>query len=156
MSKILSKIKNKFFPKKLPHYVKVSNNAYINPYSQIGCEMEIREWTTISAPIIAKGGKKITIGKYCAFGWNVKLQTSTHDMSFANINNKFQKYLGFKSIMKTIDKGITIGNAVWIADNVIILPGVTIGDGAVIGAGAIVSKDVAPFSVMGGGTCKND
>ena len=63
MIRILSKIKNKFFPKKLPSFVKISKNAYVNPYSQIGCEMEVGEWTTISAPIIVKGGKKITIGK---------------------------------------------------------------------------------------------
>ncbi|MDD3477240.1 MAG: hypothetical protein PHI38_10255, partial [Sulfurimonas sp.] len=131
MINVLRKIKQKFFPKKLPAYVKLGNNAYVNPYSQIGCSTEVGEWTTIASPIIIKGGKEVQIGKYCAFGWGVRLQTSTHDMNFANMNNKFQKYLGFKSVIKEVEKGISIGNNVWIADDVIILPGVTVGDGAV-------------------------
>ena len=45
---------------------------------------------------------------------------------------------------------VTIGNDVWIGVRVTILPGVTIGDGAVIGAGAVVTKDVEPYSIVGG------
>ena len=45
---------------------------------------------------------------------------------------------------------VTIGNDVWIGSRVIILPGVTIGDGCIIGAGAVVTKDVPPYSVVGG------
>lgn len=47
-------------------------------------------------------------------------------------------------------KPVYIGNDVWIADRVTILPGVTIGDGSIIGAGSVVTKDVPPFSVVGG------
>lgn len=45
---------------------------------------------------------------------------------------------------------IIIGNDVWIGRRVMIMPGVTIGDGCVIGAGAVVTKDVPPYSVVGG------
>lgn len=48
------------------------------------------------------------------------------------------------------NKPVIIGNDVWIGANVCILPGVTIGDGAVIAAGAVVSKDVAPYAIVGG------
>lgn len=48
------------------------------------------------------------------------------------------------------NKPVIIGNDVWIGANVVILPGVTIGDGAVIAAGAVVSKDVEPYSIVGG------
>jgi len=43
-----------------------------------------------------------------------------------------------------------IGNDVWIGHGAIILPGVTVGHGAVIGAGAVVSKDVSPYTIVGG------
>lgn len=43
-----------------------------------------------------------------------------------------------------------IGNDVWIGANVILLPGVNIGDGAILGAGAVVTRDVAPYAVVGG------
>jgi len=47
-------------------------------------------------------------------------------------------------------KSIVIEDDVWIAGNVNILCGVTIGKGSVIAAGAVVTKDVPPYSVMGG------
>ncbi|MGO6815465.1 DapH/DapD/GlmU-related protein [Rhizobium brockwellii] len=45
---------------------------------------------------------------------------------------------------------VTIGNDVWIGHGATILPGVNVGNGAVIGAGAVVSKDVAPYAIVGG------
>lgn len=49
---------------------------------------------------------------------------------------------------------VTIGHDVWIGHGSTILPGVTVGDGAVIGAGAVVSKDVAPYTIVGGVAAK--
>ncbi len=45
---------------------------------------------------------------------------------------------------------VTIGHDVWIGHGVAITAGVTVGTGAVIGAGAVVTKDVAPYTVVGG------
>lgn len=45
---------------------------------------------------------------------------------------------------------VTIGHDVWIGHGAVLLPGVTVGDGAVIAAGAVVSRDVAPYTVVGG------
>ncbi|MEP7454854.1 DapH/DapD/GlmU-related protein [Phyllobacterium sp. SB3] len=45
---------------------------------------------------------------------------------------------------------VTIGHDVWIGHGATVLPGVSVGDGAVIGAGAVVSKDVAPYTIVGG------
>ncbi len=45
---------------------------------------------------------------------------------------------------------VSIGNDVWIATGVQILLGVTIGDGAIIAAGSVVTKDVPPYTVVGG------
>ena len=48
-------------------------------------------------------------------------------------------------------KGDTvIGNDVWIGSGAKIKTGVTIGDGAIIGAGSVVTKDVPPYTIMGG------
>jgi chloramphenicol O-acetyltransferase type B len=43
-----------------------------------------------------------------------------------------------------------VGNDVWIGAEAMIMPGVRIGDGAMIGARALVTRDVAPYSVVGG------
>lgn len=45
---------------------------------------------------------------------------------------------------------ITIGDSAWIASRAIVLPGVTIGEGAVVAAGSVVTKDVEPWTVVGG------
>ena len=45
---------------------------------------------------------------------------------------------------------VKIGNDVWIGNNVLIMPGIIIGDGAIIAAGAVVTKNVAPYSIVGG------
>ena len=43
-----------------------------------------------------------------------------------------------------------IGNDVWIGSEAIIMPGITVGDGAVIGTRALVTRDVAPYTIVGG------
>ena len=49
---------------------------------------------------------------------------------------------------------ITIGNDVWIGYEAVILSGVTIGDGAIIGTRAVVTKDVPPYTIVGGSPAK--
>jgi phosphonate metabolism protein (transferase hexapeptide repeat family) len=48
------------------------------------------------------------------------------------------------------EHAVTIGHDTWIGHGATILPGVTVGDGAVIGSGAVVTKDVAPYLIVGG------
>ena len=47
-----------------------------------------------------------------------------------------------------------IGNDVWIGSEAIILPGITIGDGAIIGTRALITKDVEPYTIVGGNPAK--
>lgn len=48
------------------------------------------------------------------------------------------------------NRPVIIGKDVWLGANVIVLPGRTIGDGAVVGAGSVITKDVPPYTVVGG------
>lgn len=79
----------------------------------------------------------ITIGDGSLIGHNVVLATINHDLDPRN--NRKNHYAP-----------INIGNHVWIGSNATILPGVTIGDWAVVAAGAVVTKDVPPYTVVGG------
>ncbi|MBV8694549.1 MAG: CatB-related O-acetyltransferase [Chloroflexi bacterium] len=48
-------------------------------------------------------------------------------------------------------KGDTVvGNDVWIGKDAVIMPGVTIGDGAIIGTRSVVTRDVHPYTIVGG------
>ncbi|MBE5834338.1 MAG: hypothetical protein E7309_06835 [Butyrivibrio sp.] len=65
------------------------------------------------------------------------------------------KYVDYSDFYKYSDIGLdklygNIGNDVWIGASAKVLKGVSIGDGAVIAAGAVVTKDVMPYSIVGG------
>ena len=79
----------------------------------------------------------ITIGDGSLIGHNVVLATINHDLDPAK--NRKNHYAP-----------IRIGEHVWIGSNATVLPGVTIGDWAVVAAGAVVTKDVPPYTVVGG------
>lgn len=49
---------------------------------------------------------------------------------------------------------VAIGDYAWICCRSIILPGITIGEGAVVASGAIVTKDVPPYTIVGGTPAK--
>ena len=55
-----------------------------------------------------------------------------------------------------VGKGDThIGDGVWLGMRAMIMPGVTIGEGAVVAANSVVTKDVAPYSIVGGSPAKH-
>ena len=53
-------------------------------------------------------------------------------------------------MLGTTGGGIIVGNDVWIGYETVLLSGVMIGDGAVIGTRAVVTRDVPPYSIVGG------
>lgn len=79
----------------------------------------------------------IEIGDGVMLGHNVVLATINHDLS--PMQNRKNHYAPIK-----------IGAHVWIGSNAAILPGVSIGEWSVIAVGAVVTKDVPPFTVVGG------
>lgn len=97
-----------------------------------------------------------SIGAFCNISADNVTIAGNHPITTVSTNTfTYSKKVGFIDADKQIThlanvEKITIGNDVWIGANVILLPGITIGDGAVIAAGAVVSKDVAPYSVVGG------
>ncbi len=66
------------------------------------------------------------------------------------VHGKYHENAPFEDSPIRDNRPVVIGNDVWIGANVVILPGVTIGDGAVLAAGAVVTKDVAPYAIVGG------
>ena len=73
---------------------------------------------------------------------------STHPAFYSTICQAGLTFAGEDYFDETLE--VKIGNDVWIGARAIVLDGVTIGDGAIVAAGAVVTRDVEPYSVVGG------
>jgi acetyltransferase-like isoleucine patch superfamily enzyme len=100
-------------------------------------------------------GLQITIGNRVLISHGVNiLDSAFHDLSASKRHLQFRKIFTDKlNAVGDIEcRPVIIEDDVWIGFHAAILKGVRIGRGAVIAAGAIVTKDVAPFTVVGGTT----
>ncbi|BAZ04409.1 Vat family streptogramin A O-acetyltransferase [Calothrix sp. NIES-3974] len=102
-------------------------------------------------------GDKLIIGKFCAIATGAKfiMNGANHQLSgfstypFNIFGHDWEKVT--PTTAELVYKGDTvIGNDVWIGYEAVIMPGVKIGDGAIIGAKSVVTKDVAPYTIVGG------
>ena len=100
---------------------------------------------------------KLKIGKFCSIAYGAKFlfNSANHTMRslstypFPIFYDEWEHGLWANKAWD--NKGdIVIGNDVWIGFEAVILAGVTIGDGAIIGARAVVTKDVPPYTIVGG------
>lgn len=102
-------------------------------------------------------GDRLIIGKFCAIAEGITfiMNGANHRMDGITTYpfNIFDG--GWEKVSPAVEqlpfKGDTvIGNDVWIGQNVTIMPGVKIGDGAIIAANTTVTKNVAPYAMIGG------
>lgn len=98
-------------------------------------------------------GGTVTIGRYCQIGGYVAFHASNHPISYLTTYINKSLFNGDLVELKQ-DKPIVLGNDIWIGHNVIVLSGVTIGDGAILAAGSVVTKDVDPYTIVGGNPAK--
>lgn len=113
-----------------------------------------------------------SIGRYCSIAGGIKTGLAEHPIDFLSthplfygqwrewselgdfysLNHEFVMKAKNCSVERLAERNqqIVIGNDVWIGENVTILRGVSIGDGAVVASGALVTRDVEPYSIVGG------
>jgi virginiamycin A acetyltransferase len=105
-------------------------------------------------------GDKLIIGNFCMIASGVSfimnganhLTSALSSYPFAIFGNGWEHAMEGKTYPH---KGnTTIGNDVWIGYQAVIMAGTTIGDGAIIAAHSIVTKDVAPYTIVGGNPAK--
>lgn len=113
----------------------------------------------------------VEIGRYCSFGENVQIGRQSHPVgwvstspfTYMNSHHVLCSEIGNAghtgemnhtkaptSLSKTV-----IENDVWIGHGALVLPGVNIGTGAIVAAGAVVTKNVSPYSIVGGNPARH-
>jgi maltose O-acetyltransferase len=98
--------------------------------------ISVGEGTIIGYGTFIDGRDSVKIGSHTDIASEVMIYSSEHDLSSPE----------FAAVLAPV----TIGDYVFIGPRAIILAGVNIGDGAVVAAGAVVTKDVAPYTIVGG------
>lgn len=101
---------------------------------------------------------RLIIGKFCSIACGARFLFNSANHTQRSLSNYtfplfFEEWgLDKGNVTDAWDnKGdIVIGNDVWIGYEAIVMAGVTIGDGAVIGSRAVVTKDVPPYTIVGG------
>lgn len=102
--------------------------------------------------------ERLRIGKFCSIACGAKFLFNCANHSLRSLSTYtfplFYDEWGLDKADVTSawdNKGdIVIGNDVWIGFEAVIMAGVHIGNGAIIGARAVVTKDVAPYTIVGG------
>ena len=106
-------------------------------YASSGASIDIGDDTFINTACVISAGKLIQIGRNCQIANQVILMdTDYHD---AADHQRAAK-----------PGSIIVEDNVWLATRCTVLKGVRIGEGAVVAAGSVVTKDVAPYTMVGG------
>ena len=93
------------------------------------------------------------VGRYCAFGSEFTTINGNHRTDTVNMNIRLQKQLGFKT-NHIRGQPNYVGHNVWAGTGVTLLNGAVVGSGSVLAAGSVITKDVLPFSIVGGTPAK--
>ena len=102
--------------------------------------------------------ERLVIGKFCSIACGAKFLFNSANHALGSLSTYifpvlFEEWgLDVARIPEAWDNrgDIMIGNDVWIGYDAVVLAGVTVGDGAIIAARAVVTKDVPPYTIVGG------
>jgi maltose O-acetyltransferase len=100
----------------------------------------VGEHVIIGDSAFLDGRSGLSIGDNVNLGSHVSIYTREHDVN--------------SPTFAETGAPVVIGDRAWVSSHSIVLPGVTIGEGAVVAAGAVVTKDVEPYTIVGGNPAK--
>lgn len=135
----------------------LNGNNYIGRNVELGTtgKIEIGTNTSIQDRCIILGD--VEIGKFCTFAPNVYISSGKHyydHKPHLYIKDQDELVANDKTLAQAHSRKVTIGDDCWLGINSVIVAGLTIGRGCVIGANSVVTKDLEPFSVVGGAPAK--
>lgn len=102
-------------------------------------------------PTLLATRSAIRIGNHVMFGPGVTVRGGNHRVDLVG---RYIDTIGDNEKRPEDDPGVVIEDDVWVGGNATILGGVTIGRGSVVAASAVVTKNVPPYSIVGGNPAK--
>ncbi|WP_341845101.1 CatB-related O-acetyltransferase [Cupriavidus alkaliphilus] len=148
---------------------RIAATAQVNPALVFGGPIDIADGVVIYAPseignysylnVGTVVFPHVKIGRFCSIGRNVQIGLAKHPTKFLSSHpfqfskSLFAKVPGYETLQKEkwqFHAPTEIGHDVWIGAGAMVSSGICIGHGAVIGAGAVVTKDVEPYTIVGG------
>ncbi|WP_217521784.1 CatB-related O-acetyltransferase [Vibrio metschnikovii] len=113
--------------------------------------LSIGRYTSIAFDVVIFVGRQGIHAHQCLSTYPLGYLLSSMGEGLKKMNDESSgEYQDASLLVRKRNLDVHIGNDVWIGCRVTILAGVTIGDGAVIAAGAVVTKDVPPYTIVGG------
>lgn len=131
----------------------LEGNNYLGKDVEIGAAslIIIGQNTSIQHRCILLGD--IEIGANCLFADNVYISSGRHYFDLMPemcIKDQDEYVMQDAKLSKSHSQKIIIGEDCWIGTNAVIMSGITIGKGTIIGANSVITKDVPPYSIVGG------
>lgn len=142
------------------HATATVRDSRLGAYTEVGARTVISETVMGAYSYIVQDGQidMAEIGMFCSIASHVRINPGNHPMERASQSHflyRASRYFdgepdeaGFFDWRRS--HAVTIGHDVWIGHGGVVLAGKHVGTGAVVAAGAIVTKDVAPYTVVGG------
>ena len=156
---------NKRHPVTLPDGTSVKTTVYLknvidHPRIEVGDFSYYSDFNTpedvafaIAPYLFPWSREKLTIGKFVQIAHGVRFVTSSANHPMGGVTSYPFRILSPETVADYIDlpaKDTIIGNDVWFGHEALIMPGVTVGDGAIVASRAVVSRDVTPYTIVGG------
>lgn len=150
---------------------RLSEAPTVHPEAEVAPDVTLGRWTEVGRgtrmsesamgdySYITEWGHVVgtTIGRFCSIANAVRLNPGNHPTWRVCQHHAIYRAHDYDLGAPDHDffawrraNPVVIGHDVWIGHGVIVTAGVTIGTGAVIGAGSVVTRDVAPYTIVGG------
>lgn len=159
LKKIVYKFKYANQHLKIEYLVEIKNSTF-GKYNTLQKFARVRDSQIGDFSYVSRNTQvyNATVGKFCCIGPNVLIGLGAHPSeTFVSSHPLFYSTLGQAGGLTIVDNNLfdefpatEIGNDVWIGANAIIKYGIKIGDGAIVASGAVVTKDVEPYTIVGG------
>ena len=144
------------WPEGMPLPTKIA----LKPHADRGVQLSVGDYSYGTPTLFYEAGDpqaRLTIGRFCSFAGDVKIFIGRHGRHHYDFLSTYPLAMIFgaparidPSVTCQSELAVSIGSDVWIANGSTITAGVTIGHGAVVGACSLVTKDVAPYTIVGG------